>query len=103
MLLTLSGLHAQDTDRTLMRRGNRLYADSLFIKAEENYLKAVDNRGLGLGEAGLLGGPHGGIVGLLASGNIAVYAYSLAERGLVLETATIEAIGMMGGDKTIER
>lgn len=42
MLLTLSGLHAQDTDRTLMRRGNRLYADSLFIKAEENYLKAVD-------------------------------------------------------------
>lgn len=42
MLLSLAGMNAQETDRTLLRKGNRLYGDSLFIKAEENYLKAVD-------------------------------------------------------------
>lgn len=33
---------AQRTDRSYVRSGNRLYDDSLFVKAEENYLKAAD-------------------------------------------------------------
>lgn len=36
------GAAAQQTDRDFVRRGNSLYKDSLFIKAEENYLKALD-------------------------------------------------------------
>ena len=32
----------QRSDRSFVRHGNRLFQDSLFIKAEENYLKAVD-------------------------------------------------------------
>lgn len=42
MLISASGLFAQRTDRSYVRKGNRLFEDSLFIKAEENYLKAVD-------------------------------------------------------------
>ncbi|MBO4724007.1 MAG: tetratricopeptide repeat protein [Bacteroidaceae bacterium] len=43
-LLTISalGAFAQRTDRSFVRKGNRMFEDSLFIKAEENYLKAVD-------------------------------------------------------------
>lgn len=43
-LLTVSvtGMYAQRSDRSFVRKGNRLFEDSLFIKAEENYLKAVD-------------------------------------------------------------
>ena len=37
-----SCVYAQRTDRSFVRKGNRLFEDSLFIKAEENYLKAVD-------------------------------------------------------------
>lgn len=33
---------AQRSDRSYVRKGNRMFEDSLFIKAEENYLKAVD-------------------------------------------------------------
>ena len=33
---------AQRSDRSFIRKGNRMFEDSLFIKAEENYLKAVD-------------------------------------------------------------
>ena len=33
---------AQRSDRSFVRKGNRMFEDSLFIKAEENYLKAVD-------------------------------------------------------------
>ncbi|MBO4560464.1 MAG: tetratricopeptide repeat protein [Bacteroidaceae bacterium] len=32
----------QRSDRSFVRHGNRMFEDSLFIKAEENYLKAVD-------------------------------------------------------------
>lgn len=35
-------IHAQRTDREFVRKGNKLFADSLYIKAEENYLKAID-------------------------------------------------------------
>lgn len=35
-------LCAQRTDREYVRKGNKLYKDSLYIKAEENYLKAID-------------------------------------------------------------
>ena len=42
MLLSVTGVYARRTDRSYVRRGNRLYNDSLFIKAEENYLKALD-------------------------------------------------------------
>lgn len=35
-------LCAQRTDREYVRKGNKLYEDSLYIKAEENYLKAID-------------------------------------------------------------
>ena len=43
-LLTVSviGANAQRSDRSYVRKGNRMFEDSLFIKAEENYLKAVD-------------------------------------------------------------
>ena len=43
-LLTASvaSAYAQRSDRSFVRKGNRLYEDSLFIKAEENYLKALD-------------------------------------------------------------
>ena len=33
---------AQKTDRTYIRSGNKLYKDSLFIKAEVDYRKAID-------------------------------------------------------------
>lgn len=43
LLLSVLQVPAQQrSDRSLVRKGNRLFADSLFIKAEENYLKAVD-------------------------------------------------------------
>lgn len=42
MVFAMIGMGAQETDRTLLRKGNRLYGDSLFMKAEENYLKAID-------------------------------------------------------------
>lgn len=35
-------LCAQRIDREYVRKGNKLYEDSLYIKAEENYLKAID-------------------------------------------------------------
>lgn len=34
--------YGQRSDRSFVRKGNRMFEDSLFIKAEENYLKAVD-------------------------------------------------------------
>ena len=42
VLLFSVSLYAQRTDREYVRKGNKLYEDSLFIKAEENYLKAID-------------------------------------------------------------
>ena len=42
MMLSVTGVFARRTDRSFVRKGNRLYNDSLFIKAEENYLKALD-------------------------------------------------------------
>ena len=44
LLLTASvtGVYAQRSDRSFVRKGNRMFQDSLFIKAEENYLKALD-------------------------------------------------------------
>ena len=43
-LLTVSVMDAlaQRSDRSFVRKGNSMFEDSLFIKAEENYLKAVD-------------------------------------------------------------
>ena len=43
-LLTASvaGAYAQRSDRSFVRKGNHMFEDSLFIKAEENYLKAID-------------------------------------------------------------
>ncbi|MBO4442115.1 MAG: VWA domain-containing protein [Bacteroidaceae bacterium] len=42
MIMSATGVSAQRSDRSFIRKGNRLYEDSLFIKAEENYLKAID-------------------------------------------------------------
>ena len=42
MALSVAGVYAQRSDRSYVRKGNRLFEDSLFIKAEESYLKAVD-------------------------------------------------------------
>lgn len=42
MIVSATGSFAQRSDRSYVRKGNRLFQDSLFIKAEENYLKAVD-------------------------------------------------------------
>ena len=41
-ITSFAGAYAQRSDRSFVRKGNRMYQDSLFIKAEENYLKAVD-------------------------------------------------------------
>ena len=38
----VAGANAQRSDRSFVRKGNRMFQDSWFIKAEENYLKAVD-------------------------------------------------------------
>ncbi|HOD69021.1 MAG TPA: tetratricopeptide repeat protein [Bacteroidaceae bacterium] len=42
LLASAYTLSAQRTDRSYVRRGNKMFKDSLFIKAEENYLKAID-------------------------------------------------------------
>ena len=42
LIASVQGVCAQRTDRSFIRKGNRMFKDSLFIKAEENYLKAVD-------------------------------------------------------------
>ncbi len=42
LLLLCLKATAQQTDRDFVRRGNSFYRDSMFIKAEENYLKALD-------------------------------------------------------------
>ena len=42
MIVSATGSFAQRSDCSYVRKGNRLFQDSLFIKAEENYLKAVD-------------------------------------------------------------
>ncbi len=42
MLLVSAGAYAQKTDRDYLRSGNKLYADSLFVKAEVDYRKALD-------------------------------------------------------------
>ena len=42
MAASVTGVYAQRSDRSFIRKGNRMFEDSLFIKAEENYLKAVD-------------------------------------------------------------
>ena len=44
MAASVTGVYAQRSDRSFIRKGNRMFEDSLFIKAEENYLKAVDMR-----------------------------------------------------------
>ena len=42
MAAFVAGAYAQRSDRSFVRKGNRMFQDSLFIKAEENYLKAID-------------------------------------------------------------
>ena len=42
LLLVSAGAFAQKTDRDYLRSGNKLYADSLFVKAEVDYRKALD-------------------------------------------------------------
>ena len=42
MSVFVAGAYAQRSDRSFVRKGNRMFKDSLFIKAEENYLKAID-------------------------------------------------------------
>lgn len=37
-----TGGYAQKTDRDFVRRGNKLYADSMFVKAEVEYRRALD-------------------------------------------------------------
>ena len=42
LLLLPTCMMAQKTDREYVRSGNRLYSDSLFVKAEVDYRKALD-------------------------------------------------------------
>ena len=42
MLLGASVSYAQKTDRDYLRSGNKLYNDSLFVKAEVDYRKALE-------------------------------------------------------------
>ena len=57
VLIAPIALSAQRTDREYVRKGNKLYSDSLYMNAEENYLKAIDknssniNAGYNLGNA----------------------------------------------------
>lgn len=41
-ICAVMGASAQHTERDFIRRGNRLYADSLFVKAEVEYRRALD-------------------------------------------------------------
>lgn len=41
-LLFVAAGYAQKTDRDFVRRGNKLYADSMFVKAEVEYRRALD-------------------------------------------------------------
>ena len=45
LLLVSAGAYAQKTDRDYLRSGNKLYADSLFVKAEVDYRKALTGTG----------------------------------------------------------
>ena len=36
------GAYGQKSDRDFVRRGNQLYQDSLFVKAEVEYRRALD-------------------------------------------------------------
>jgi len=42
LLMTVHAGYAQKTDRDYLRSGNKLYSDSLFIKAEVDYRKALE-------------------------------------------------------------
>mgnify|MGYP002514464309 CR=1 FL=1 len=42
LLFAVHTVFAQKTDRDYIRSGNKLYNDSLFIKAEVDYRKALD-------------------------------------------------------------
>lgn len=42
LLFSVQCVSAQRSDRSYVRKGNKMFNDSLFIKAEENYLKAID-------------------------------------------------------------
>ncbi len=42
LLMTAGAVFAQKTDRDYLRSGNKLYNDSLFIKAEVDYRKALE-------------------------------------------------------------
>ena len=42
LMLVSAGAFAQKTDRDYLRSGNKLYTDSLFVKAEVDYRKALD-------------------------------------------------------------
>ena len=42
LFIPAQSVSAQRSDRSYVRKGNKMFADSLFIKAEENYLKAID-------------------------------------------------------------
>ena len=42
LIMTVHAGYAQKTDRDYLRSGNKLYSDSLFIKAEVDYRKALE-------------------------------------------------------------
>ncbi len=42
LFLVVASSFAQKTDRDFVRRGNKLYADSMFVKAEVEYRRALD-------------------------------------------------------------
>lgn len=50
--------NAQRSDRDYVRKGNKLYQDSLFVKAEENYLKALDKNSSSVNAAYNLGNTY---------------------------------------------
>ncbi len=51
-------MSAQRTDREYVRKGNRMYEDSLYLKAEENYLKALDKNSASINASYNLGNSY---------------------------------------------
>ena len=58
LLITPLFIHAQRTEREFIRKANRLYSDSLYIKAEEFYLKALDKNSNSIGALYNLGNAY---------------------------------------------
>ena len=89
MALSVQTAFSQMSERTFIRDGNRKFNDSLFIKAEENYLRAIDRN------PGMVEGYYDLANSYLAQQkpNEAIEQYSKAVSLLESEKKTLEEAG----------